>query len=233
MPSESTCAVNASRSVSCSSVKLCALVPAVGTPYRCRAARFEVVREARDVRRPGRRHRGLLVRTARAHLDAGPVAGGAGHPGGRGGDRGVVVVDRQQHRLEQHRLGERRLDHEQRGVGEVGLALRVAPHVAGEAVAGQPLQRPLVDDGVLAEHVDRFGVEAEPLDRVERASDAGHDAVPAALGEPAREHLEHRPPLGRAAAQRRLQHGQLVVVGEERRRGDRSGSGLEVVTRTP
>ena len=29
--------------MSCSSVKLCALVPAVGTPYRCRAARLEVV----------------------------------------------------------------------------------------------------------------------------------------------------------------------------------------------
>ena len=42
-PSEVTWAVNASFSVSCSSVKLCALVPAVGTPYRCRAARFEVV----------------------------------------------------------------------------------------------------------------------------------------------------------------------------------------------
>ena len=43
VPSELTWAVNASRSVSCRSVKLCALVPAVGTPYRCRAARFEVV----------------------------------------------------------------------------------------------------------------------------------------------------------------------------------------------
>ena len=43
LPRDVTCAVNASLSLSCSSVKLCALVPAVGTPYRCRAARFEVV----------------------------------------------------------------------------------------------------------------------------------------------------------------------------------------------
>ena len=42
-PSEETCARNASASLSCSSVKLWALVPAVGTPYRWRAARLEVV----------------------------------------------------------------------------------------------------------------------------------------------------------------------------------------------
>ena len=54
---------------------------------------------------------------------------------GRRGDRRVVVEDRQQQRLEQHRLGEGRLDDQQRGVGEVGLALGVAPDVAGEAVA--------------------------------------------------------------------------------------------------
>ena len=43
LPRDSTCAVNASSSLSCSSVKLCALVPVVGTPYRWRAARFDVV----------------------------------------------------------------------------------------------------------------------------------------------------------------------------------------------
>ena len=101
-------------------------------------------------------------------------------------------------RLEQHRLGERRLDDHQRGVGEVGLALGVAPDVAGEPVAGQPLQGRLVDHLVLAEHVDHVGVEAEPLDRVEGPSDAGHHAVPAALGQPAREQLEDRPPVGGA-----------------------------------
>ena len=41
-PSALTWARNASSSVSWSSVKLCAEVPAVGTPYRCRAARLEV-----------------------------------------------------------------------------------------------------------------------------------------------------------------------------------------------
>ena len=40
-PRESTCARKASVSESCSRVKACAEVPVVGTPYRCRAARFE------------------------------------------------------------------------------------------------------------------------------------------------------------------------------------------------
>ncbi len=43
VPSEATCARNASASVSWSSVKLWALVPADGTPYRWRAARLDVV----------------------------------------------------------------------------------------------------------------------------------------------------------------------------------------------
>ena len=43
MPSDVTWARKASDSESWSSVKLCALVPALGTPYRCRAARLEVL----------------------------------------------------------------------------------------------------------------------------------------------------------------------------------------------
>ncbi len=41
-PRESTCAVKASRSLSCSRVKACALVPTVGMLYRNPAARSEV-----------------------------------------------------------------------------------------------------------------------------------------------------------------------------------------------
>ena len=43
MPSDLTCARNASSSESWSSVKEWALVPVVGTPYRWRAARLDVV----------------------------------------------------------------------------------------------------------------------------------------------------------------------------------------------
>ena len=65
-------------------------------------------REAHQVRRPCRGHRGLLVRAARAHLDARPLAGRGHHAGGRRGDRAVVVEDRQRQGLEQHAFGEGR-----------------------------------------------------------------------------------------------------------------------------
>ena len=97
VPSEVTWARNASASVSCSSVKLCALVPAVGTPYRCAGGEVGGGGEPGDVRRAGAGDRRLLVRTSRAHLDARPVTGDLGHPGRRRGDRRVVVVDREQH----------------------------------------------------------------------------------------------------------------------------------------
>ena len=42
LPSDCTCARNASASVSCTSVKECALVPALGTPYCWRAWRLDV-----------------------------------------------------------------------------------------------------------------------------------------------------------------------------------------------
>ena len=98
-------------------------------------------REAGDVRRPRRRDGGLLVGAPRAHLDAGAVPGGQRHPGRGRGDRRVVVVDRQQQGLQQHRLGEGALDDQERRVGEVGLALGVAPDVAGEAVGREPVER--------------------------------------------------------------------------------------------
>ena len=62
-------------------------------------------------------------------------------------------------------------------------------------------------------------VEAEPLERVEGPTDAGHDAVPPSLGESAGEELEDRASVGGARPERRFEHGQLVVVGEQGGRG--------------
>ncbi len=186
---------------------------AVGSARREVAGRVE----AGDVRRPRGGHGRLLVRAARPHLDAGSFARGQGHPGGGRGDGGVVVVDRQQDGLEQHRLGERALDDEERRVGEVRLALGVAPDVAGEAVGREPVEHVGIDHAVQGS--DRRGVEAERLDGVERTTDAGHDAVPAPLRQPPREELEDRAPVGRARLPGGLHHRQLVVVGEEPCRG--------------
>ena len=194
-----TWARKASASVSCSRVKECALVPVVGTPYSLAGPEVGARGEAGDVRRPGAGDRGPLVGTPRAHLDAGPLTGRPGHPRGGRGDRRVVVVDREQHGLEQHRLGEGRLDHQQRGVGEVGLALGVAPDVAAEAVVGEPLQRRLVDDRLLAQE------RRSPSSAKRNASiassarpDPGDHAVATPGGQPAGEQLEDRAAVGGA-----------------------------------
>jgi hypothetical protein len=90
----------------------------------------------------------------------------------------------------------------------------------GEAVAGQPAQRRLVHHAVLAQEVEDRRLEAEVLHRVQHPAGAGHHAVAAALGQAAGEDLEHRAAVCGPRAQRGLHHGQLVVVGEQRGRGD-------------
>ena len=124
-----------------------------GGRHAVRAPRLEVAggREPGHVGRAGGGDRRLLVGTARAHLQAGAVAGGGDHPRGGRGDRRVVVEDREDQRLQQHALGEGGLHHEERRAGEEALALGVAGDVAGEAVAGQEVQRLLVDHAALAQ----------------------------------------------------------------------------------
>ena len=91
--------------------------------------------EAADVGGAGRGDGRQLVGAARAHLDQRAPAGRHRHPGRGRGDRRVVVEDREDHRLQQHALGEAALDPQHGRAGEVHLALRVAPDVAAEAVS--------------------------------------------------------------------------------------------------
>src|SRR5690606_1946972 len=121
---------------------------------------------------------------------------------------------------QQHALGEAALDPQDRRAGEVHLALRIAVDVAGEAVRGEPAQRLLVDHPALAQELQHALVEPEVLQRVQDPPGAGHDAVAPALRQPPGEHLEDAAPVGRSGLQRGLQHGQLVVVREEGRRGN-------------
>ncbi len=157
---------------------------------------------------------------AGAHLDQRAVTGGGGHPGSGRGDRGVVVEDGEDHRLQQDALGEGALDAHDRRAREVHLALRVAPDVAAEAVVGEPPQRLLVDDVPLAQEAEHGGVETEVLHRVQDAAGAGHHAVPAPVRQPPGEDLEHAAPFGRTGLQGGAQHRQLVLVREERCRGN-------------
>ena len=72
-----------------------------------------------------------------------------------------------------------------------------------------------VDDVRAAEELQRLGVEAEVLQGPQRPAHAGHHAVAPAGRQPPREQLEHAAAVGRAGLQGRLQHRQLVVVGEQ------------------
>ena len=129
--------------------------------------------EAGQVGRPGGRHRRLLVRPPRPHLDDRPAGGRRDHAGRGRGDRAVVVEDRQGQGLQHDRLAEG-AGHRQDGrVREVQLALPVAVDVAGEPEVGEIVRRRLVDGAELAQHADRVGVEPEPLQGVEQPAGAG------------------------------------------------------------
>ena len=150
-----------------------------------------------------------------AELGDRAALGGHRHAGGGRGDRAVVVVDRQQQRLEEHDLGERALDLQQGGAAEVELALGVADDVAVEAVAGQVLGEGVVGDALAQQVVDLLVAEAEVGEGREGAPDPGHDAVRAALGQAAGEQLEEHVAVGPARVEGGLDHRELVHVGEQ------------------
>ena len=78
--------------------------------------------------------------------------------------------------------------------------------------------RMVVDHGVAAQLVDLLLAEAEVLDRLQQPVHARDHAVAAAVGKPAGEDLEHARTVTGPVTQRGREHGQLVVVGQQRRR---------------
>jgi hypothetical protein len=175
--------------------------------------------EAGEVRHAGGRDRRLLVGPPAAHLDHPATVGHVDHAGGGRRDGRVVVEDGEHQRLEQHRLAERALDGQHRRSREVELALPVGDDVAPEAVAGQEVERPPVDEVLPVEEGELLGGEAERLDLVEQPTEAADHAVASTVGQLAPEHLEHGPQPRRAVAQCRREHRQLVVVRLQRTAG--------------
>ncbi|KPC72339.1 hypothetical protein ADL26_15140, partial [Thermoactinomyces vulgaris] len=128
------------------------------------------------------------------------------HHAGRGaGDRAVVVEDRERQRLQEHALGERPGDGDDGGAGEVQLAFGVHVDVALEAVVGEPLGGGLLDDAPRSEVLEVGVLEAEALDGLGEAADAGDDAVAAAGGQAAPEDLEDATMLRGAVAEGRFE----------------------------
>ena len=145
------------------------------------------------------------------------------HPGGRARDGRVVVEHAQRERLEQHGLGERRLDDEHGGAGEVQLALAIAPDGAREPVGLEPVEGAVGDDGLLAQPGELGGREAELAQQFEQASRPGDDAVATSRGQAAREHLEHTRTRRDPGAEGRVHHRELVAVGQQSSRRRRHG----------
>ena len=139
-------------------------------------SRLQVARsyETADDRGPGRGDGCLLVGPARPEVHAGAPVGGDGHAGGGCGDGAVVVVDRQGQGLQDAGLGEGALHGQQRGAGEVALALGVAADRPGEAVVAQEVQGLVVDDPGAVQEVDLGGGEREGLDGVQQPTSARH-----------------------------------------------------------
>ena len=133
---------------------------------------------------------------ARTEVHARPPVGSDRHAGGGCGDGAVVVVDRQGQGLQDAGLGECALHGQQRGAGEVALALGVAADRPGEAVAAQEVQGLVVDDLGAVQEVDLGGGEREGLDGVQQSAGARDDTEATRPGEPAAEELEDAAPCG-------------------------------------
>src|SRR5581483_5479786 len=89
----------------------------------------------------------------------------------------------------------------------------------GEAVRRKPLAGALVDDVLVAEKRKCCVVERISRQCVEQSTEAGENAVAATTGQRPRKHLEDTSAIRGAALQRRLDHRQLVMVGEQSRAG--------------
>jgi len=126
-----------------------------------------------------------------------------------------VVEDRQQHRLEHHRLGEPGLDRQDRRTRHVQVAFAVAVDVAAEAVARQPVHRPGRDDLLPGQPLQLRGTEAETLDGIDDAVQAATDPVSAVGRQSPGEDLEGGAVIGAPVPEGGVDHGQLVPVGVE------------------
>src|SRR5690606_38300337 len=117
--------------------------------------------------------------------------------------------------LQEERLGEGAAHGEDGRAEEEALPLAVADDVTAEAVVAEVLQGLLADDALLAQPRDLGGGEGEVGDRVEEPPGPGDDAVASAPRQPAGEDLEDAGPVGGTGLEGRLEHGQLVAVGEQ------------------
>jgi hypothetical protein len=138
-----------------------------------------------------------------------------------------VVQDAQDEGLDHQRFGERRDHRHHRRAIDVHLTLPIGVDVAREAEVSEPAQRRGGHDLLGLEPAHEVIVEPEGRERFDDPADAGDHAVASSGGEPSGEDLEDAGTGGGAIMQCRIEHRELVTVGEQRGRG-RLGDGHAV-----
>ena len=121
-----------------------------------------------------------------------------------------MVDDVEHRRFDQLRLKERRLDADQRLVGEDHGALRHGIKLAREAEILEVIEEPLVKEVKRAEVVNILRVEMQVFDVIDHLLQARRDGKRAAAGVLAVEQIEHRDPVGDAGVDIAVHHGHLV-----------------------
>ena len=170
--------------------------------------------EAREVGSAGSSHCSVFVRAARAHLNDGAAVRGNHHAGSRRSHRGIGIHDGKDHGFQDEALAEGAAHGQQRRVREVQLAFPVAIDLPGEAVIGQVL----LGLSIKKVHLRQLlSSETEVPDGAKNALGAGNNAVAPLVGEAAGKNFAGYLAVRGAIAQRRLQHGQLVLIGKKGR----------------
>ena len=176
--------------------------------------------KARDVARTGGHDAGFAaVRAAQAEIDQQLARRRKHHPRGLGGDQRLEMQDIDQPRLDQLRLGQRRGHAQDRLVGKEHRAFRHGMHVAGEAKSAQDARASPCQIGRCAPSQSISSAEkCRPSRKSSACSSPAATKKAAPGGKLANEELENRG-LGLAVIQVRLDHVELVEIGQQRTRG--------------
>jgi hypothetical protein len=190
------------------------MVPKTGMPKR--GERRGAAVEARN---PGgaRRQQPRLraVRAAQSEVDQALAGRGQAYSGRLRRHHGLEVDEVEKPRLYELRLWHRRGNAQDRLIGKEQRALGHGVHVAGEAPAGEPCREPRAEDLRALDPIELLGAEAQRLQQLERLLQARGDEELPAGRKLAHEQLEHRR-FRHLLLVVRLQHGELVQVGEQR-----------------
>ena len=154
------------------------------------------------------------VGAAEAEIDEEPALRGKHHARRLGGDQRLEVEEIHDPRLDELGERQRRGDAEDRLVGEEESALRHGVDVAGEAEAGEIVDKAPREPAGRGEPVEIALREVEVFEEGEHLVETGGDQKTALARQPPHEELEHRR-LGLAMGEIRFHHVELIEIGHQ------------------